>query len=222
MRKLVTGALAALCLGGSVLAAEPKIEEWNSYHSMGCMLLRECTDQVNAIKSSKDVLEYFDGPEAQEVQAEFDALVVLLNEIGVGVFIADSKYFPYRHRGAYHTPTNNFFLNRSYMEQPGALMVVTRHEGWHAVQDCMAGTIENSKIALVHSEDKVPGLWQLLGRSAYEKDSLPWEKEALWAGHTEGMTVKGLKACAAGEMWKVYKPTPLTRKFLVDEGYIKD
>jgi hypothetical protein len=36
--------------------------------------------------------------------------------------------------------------------------------------------------------------------------SLPWEREAMWAGHTEGMTQKALQACAAGEMWKVYKP----------------
>ena len=27
-------------------------------------------------------------------------------------------------------------------------------------------------------------------------------------------------AVAAGEMWKVYEPTPLTRKYLVEEGYI--
>ena len=34
------------------------------------------------------------------------------------------------------------------------------------------------------------------------------------------MTMKALKACAAGKMWEVYEPTPLTRKWLEAEGYI--
>ena len=34
------------------------------------------------------------------------------------------------------------------------------------------------------------------------------------------MTMKALDACASGKMWEVYEPTPLTRKFLVEEGFI--
>ena len=34
------------------------------------------------------------------------------------------------------------------------------------------------------------------------------------------MTQKALAACADGEMWKVYKPTPLTRKWLIEHNYI--
>ena len=51
--------------------------------------------------------------------------------------------------------------------------------------------------------------------------SIPWEAEATWAGKTEGMTMKALQACAAGNMWEVYKPTPLTEQWLRKEGYIK-
>ena len=51
--------------------------------------------------------------------------------------------------------------------------------------------------------------------------AIPWEKEAMWAGKTEGMTQKALEACAAGEMWKVYKPTPKTAEWLREKGYIK-
>ena len=40
-------------------------------------------------------------------------------------------------------------------------------------------------------------------------------------GRTEGMTVDALNACATGAMWTIYEPTPLTRKYLVDEGFIK-
>ncbi len=42
----------------------------------------------------------------------------------------------------------------------------------------------------------------------------------MWAGHTEGMTMKALQACASGKMWEVYDPTPLTREYLVKEGYL--
>jgi len=51
--------------------------------------------------------------------------------------------------------------------------------------------------------------------------AIPWEKEAMWAGKTEGMTQKALQACAAGEMWKVYEPTPKTAEWLREKGYIK-
>ena len=50
--------------------------------------------------------------------------------------------------------------------------------------------------------------------------AVPWEAEATWAGKTEGMTMKALAACASGKMWEVYEPTPLTKKFLVEEGFI--
>jgi hypothetical protein len=65
------------------------------------------------------------------------------------VFLADEKYFPVGHRGVYHTVGNNFFLNKRFMKRPHVLMSVMRHEGWHAAQDCMAGTIDNSLIAII-------------------------------------------------------------------------
>ena len=42
----------------------------------------------------------------------------------------------------------------------------------------------------------------------------------MWAGKTEGMTANALNACAAGQMWTEYEPTPLTREYLIKEGYI--
>ena len=142
-------------------------------------------------------------------------------QIGVKVFLADQKYFPVAHRGVYHTVSNNFFLNKAFMGRPNVLMSVMRHEGWHAAQDCMAGTIDNSLIAIIKPEDEVPMLWREMVESAYPESAWPWEKEATWAGKTEGMTVNALAACADGNMWEVYEPTPLTRKYLVDFGYIK-
>jgi len=101
------------------------------------------------------------------------------------------------------------------------LMTVMRHEGWHAAQDCMAGSIKNSLIAIILPEEDVPQIWRDMTEKTYPPSAVPWESEAKWAGLTEGMTMKALNACAGGNMWEVYTPTPLTRKWLVENGYIK-
>ena len=106
------------------------------------------------------------------------------------------------------------------MRRPGVLMSVMRHEGWHVAQDCMAGTIENSLIAIIKPEEKVPMIWREMVERTYPKSAVPWEAEATWAGKTEGMTAKALEACATGAMWEVYEPTPLTRQYLKEEGYL--
>jgi hypothetical protein len=147
-------------------------------------------------------------------------MLVALEQVGVGVFLADSKYFPISHRGVYHTVSNNFFLNKRYMDRPSFLMSVMRHEGWHAAQDCMAGSIKNSMIAIILPEEEVPMIWQEMVKRTYPVSAQPWEKEATWAGKTEGMTMKALQTCAAGEMWKVYEPTPMTREWLVENGHL--
>jgi hypothetical protein len=85
----------------------------------------------------------------------------------------------------------------------------------------MAGTINNSMIAIIMPEDNVPPLWREMVERTYPKSAVPWEAEATWAGKAEGMTADALNACAAGQMWMEYEPTPLTRKYLVEQGYIK-
>ena len=148
-------------------------------------------------------------------------MLVALNQVGVRVYLADSKYFPVGHRGVYHTVSNNFYLNRAFMHRPETLMSVMRHEGWHAAQDCMAGTINNSMIAIIMDEDKVPKIWQEIAADTYrfQPGAIPWEKEAFWAGKTEGMTMSALQACARGNMWEVYPPTPMTNEWLEKNGY---
>ena len=59
-----------------------------------------------------------------------------------------------------------------------------------------------------------------MAERTYPKSAVPWEAEATWAGKTEGMTAAALSACARGIMWEVYEPTPLTRKYLIDKGFI--
>ena len=190
--------------------------------AMGCMLLRECTDGVKEIFSLLDISgEYSNTDDFYPVANEFHRMLVALNQVGVKVFLADEKYFPVGHRGVYHTVSNNFFLNKTFMGRPSTLMSVMRHEGWHAAQDCMAGTIKNSLIAIIKPEEDVPMLWREMVKQTYPKHAQPWEAEATWAGKTEGMTQDALESCARGTMWTDYEPTPLTRKYLVEEGYIK-
>ena len=118
---------------------------------------------------------------------------------------------------------NNFFLNRDYMDRPSTLMSVMRHEGWHAAQDCMAGSIKNNMIAIIMDEEKVPQIWQDIASNTYRSTphAIPWEKEAFWAGKTGGMTLEALQSCARGKMWEDYDPTPMTEEWLIENGYIQ-
>ena len=217
MKKL----LLALLLAASPVMAEPT-KGYNTYDAMGCMLLRECTNGVDEVFSMLDISSNYKNMESfTSVTQEFNNMLMSLNQVGVKVYLADDKYFPPGHRGVYHTVSNAFFINREYMDRPSTLMSVMRHEGWHAAQDCMAGSIDNSMIAIIMPEEDVPMLWRTMVERTYPASAVPWEAEATWAGKTEGMTMKALQACADGNMWKVYDPTPLTRKWLEEEGFIK-
>ena len=200
--------------------ARGHIKGYHTMDSLGCLIVGECTDNVRPIKSISDITREYPDDDFGAVADEFNSIIKAFNRIGVGVFLADSKYFPVGHRGVYHTVSNNFYLNDAFMHRQSVLMSVTRHEGWHAAQDCMAGTIDNSLIAIIKPEDSVPMIWRTMAERTYPKGAVPWEAEASWAGKEEGMTAQALDACAAGKMWEVYTPTPLTKKWLVEEGFI--
>ena len=220
--------IAGLLLGAAhgmsvpVMAGEDKITKgYNSMDAMGCMLVRECTKDVEEVHSILDISANYPNTEEFTPQAlEFNNMLSSLHRVGVKVFLADQRYFPKMHRGVYHTVGNNFFLNKDYMGDPGTLMMVMRHEGWHAAQDCMAGSIENSMIAIIKPEEEVPVIWRVLAERTYPSNAVPWEAEAGWAGRTEGMTMKALQSCAAGTMWTDYDPTPLTRQWLIENGHL--
>jgi len=222
MKKIITALMAAVTLSASAPVIAEPVEEYYTMDSMGCMLLQECTDDVKEIFSLLDISSQYDNTDSfTPVSQEFSVMLMSLNQIGVKVYLADEKYFPVGHRGVYHTVSNNFFLNKTFMGRPHILMSVMRHEGWHAAQDCMAGTIDNSLIAIIMPEESVPPIWREMVEATYPKSAWPWEAEASWAGKTEAMTADALNACASGQMWTEYPPTPLTREYLVKEGYLK-
>ena len=138
--------LASLALMSSLafplaLKAEPT-KGYYTMDAMGCMILRECTKDVDEVYSTLDISSNYKNMESFTVIAqEFNNMLMTLNQVGVKVYLADEKYFPVGHRGVYHTVSNAFFLNKTYMGRPNVLMSVMRHEGWHAAQDCMAGTV---------------------------------------------------------------------------------
>jgi len=214
-----------IAVAAVVAAALPALSEptkgYYTYDAMGCMLLRECKKDVERVTSLQDFAVYHPDTDYSVIADEFNSMVRSLNAVGVKVFLAHPKYFPANHRGVYHTVSNNFYLNRDFMGRPGTLMSVMRHEGWHAAQDCMAGSIKNSMIAIIKPEEDVPMLWKEMVRRTYQPSARPWEAEATWAGKTANMTEEALKSCARGTMWTDYEPTPLTREWLEAEGYIK-
>ena len=226
MKKLLLSLLAGVSFTGCTPAAaeyDLQVEDHFTNGSMGCMMMRECTKDVVEVKSIKDV-ENYQKAKHPLIKKEFNDLVDVLNDVGVNVYIAPQYYFLVGTRGVYYTAGNDVFLNAALTKRSTTLMYLLRHEGWHTAQDCMAGDIDNNFIAIIFPEEKVPGFLQDLVSNTYSdperKASIVWEKEAYMAGHTPGMTQKALEVCAGGNMWETYEPTPLTKKFLVEKGYM--
>ena len=227
MKKLLLSLLAGVSVIGCTPAAayDLEVDDYFTNGSMGCMMMRECTKDVVEVKDIIDVEKYQDKNHSF-IKKEFNALVNILNDVGVNVYIAPQHYFLVGTRGVYYTEGNDIFLNADMTNRSSTLMSVLRHEGWHTAQDCMAGDIENNFIAIVFPEERVPKVLQELAKNTYTDPvrvkSVVWEKEAYMAGHTDGMTQKALEVCSKGNMWETYEPTPLTRKFLVEKGYMKE
>ncbi len=227
MKKLIAALILSLsvCGGTPAISYELETEDYFTNASMGCMMMRECTKDVKEVKSIKDIEDY-QRKDHSLIANEFNDVLKAVNDVGVNVYVAPQEYFLIGTRGVYYTEGNNIFLSADMTKRSTSLISTFRHEGWHAVQDCMAGDIKNSFIAIVHPQDKVPEYLQALAENTYtaagKESSVIWEKEAYWMGHTEGATIKALKACKAGNMWEVYKPTPQTKEFLVDRGFIKE
>ena len=126
--------LAGLLLGAAhgmtvpVEAGEEKIiKGYYTMDAMGCMLLKDCTDGVERINSSLDLERAYPDADWDLVEDEFDRIMIAFKKIGVHVHLADEKYFPPGHRGVYHTVSNHFYLNKSFMHRPHVLMSVVRH-----------------------------------------------------------------------------------------------
>ena len=218
----------ALLLSSTMIApalADPAVRGWKTNDSLGCMMMRECQDDVIQINLVADLEIAIPQANFDPVREETQGLITELNKMGVMVFLADEKYFPRGHAGVYYTVGNNFFLNRSYADDPITMIRTLRHEAWHAAQDAMAGTIDNNSIAIIRNEEDVPREYVLATNIAYasQPNAIPWEKEAKWAGGTPNMTLDVLRVIneTNNRPWTVIEPTPLTRLWLERNGYIQ-
>jgi len=222
MKKLFA-ALLGLTLSGATAVAQPNVAP-DSLAAMGCMKLLECTEDVVTITDVSQFVDNHGHFWADDDLKEIQQLIQGLTEVGVEVYVGDDRYFPPNHRGLYYTDVNKMFLNEWHMRDSIALIEVLRHEAWHAAQDCMAGTLDNSLIAIVFNDEVIPSSIKVLTEARYgmiARGAIPWEQEAFYVATKPGMTVNALNACAAGNMWETYKPTPMTREWLVKNNYIK-
>ena len=216
MKKFLASLFAAAAFASPVLA-EDKVKTWRSFDSLGCMMLRECKEDVVELSTWSEL-----GPEYGIAAEELDAIIAALKKVGATIYLADERYFAFRMRGVYDVRFNNIFLNKFYLDQPTKMIQVIRHEGWHTAQDCMAGTLENTFTALIFPEEDVPDWIRRGAERTYAKNVLPFEAEAMWAMYVEDKTKEALEVCAGPKkMWEYYSPTPLTEEWLEQEGFIK-
>jgi len=216
MKKFLASLFAAAAFASPVLA-EDKVKTWRSFDSLGCMMLRECKEDVVELTTWSEL-----GPEYGIAAEELDAIIAALKKVGATIYLADERYFAFRMRGVYDVRFNNIFLNKFYLDQPTKMIQVIRHEGWHTAQDCMAGTLENTFTALIFPEEDVPDWIRRGAERTYAKNVLPFEAEAMWAMYIEDKTKEALEVCAGPKkMWEHYSPTPLTGEWLEQEGFIK-
>ena len=216
MKKFLASLFAAAAFASPVLA-EDKVKTWRSLDSLGCMMLRECKEDVVELTTWSEL-----GPEYGIAAEELDAIIAALKKVGASIYLADERYFAFRMRGVYDVRFNNIFLNKFYLDQPTKMIQVIRHEGWHTAQDCMAGTLENTFTALIFPEEDVPDWIRRGAERTYAKNVLPFEAEAMWAMYIEDKTKEALEVCAGPKkMWEYYSPTPLTGEWLEQEGFIK-
>jgi hypothetical protein len=213
---------ALLCICAPVYAQDPKVEFFTP-DATGCMILRECKEDVVQITNKDQLHEIVTGPNAELVKEEFGQLINAITGLGIEIYIAPARYFGHQDQGIYHTKYNAVFLNLKYMRNTEHLIGTLRHEGWHLAQDCMAGTLDNSFVAVIMHDDAIPEIHKYLTTVIYADNpaAIPWEQEAKWAEATKGMTIDALKACKTGAMWEIYEPTPLTKEYLIDYGFLK-
>ena len=185
---------------------------FHTRRSMECMKQRECTAGVNELTP-------------EEKPEEVKIILENLKEMGVKVYSAIPQYFIDEYRGLYYSDKNSLFLNSRYTKDDESLLKVLRHEGWHAAQDCMAGTVANSDLATILSHDKIPSHIideTFLRYGPHDPTVFRIEREAVWAMYEPNMTIKALEACNSDvPMWKTYFPPKRTWSYLYHNGYIK-
>lgn len=217
MKKLLT--LAALLLTLPVASAEPIVKDY-SVDAMGCMILLECTKDVVRVGPDYDF-----GKAQEEYKDEIKRIISALDKLGVAFYIADERYFLRNTNGIYKPKYNRFFLRRDLLDDKREFIRTLRHEGWHTVQDCMAGGIDNAFIAQVHQDKNIPDYIREMTARVYglagQGAAVAWESDANVAEINPGETATYLEMCSVGPLWEKVEPTPLTKQWLQGCGFME-
>ena len=205
----------------TIVKKQPTVPPY-SLAAMGCMILLECTEGVEQLTPQSKLLEdkSFDA-----FREEIKAILAGLEKVNVPVYVGPSRYFTPRTVGLYKPEYNRFFVNESLIQDPREFLGTMRHEGWHAVQDCMGGGIKTSFMAQVHQDSEIPAWVMKNTKLAYESmgmsRAVPWEADANWAEEQSNTTAKHLEMCAKGPLWEQVRPTPMTMEWLIGCGWMK-
>tara|TARA_B100000524_G_C23632385_1_gene363658 strand:- start:201 stop:869 length:669 start_codon:yes stop_codon:yes gene_type:complete len=213
---------ALLLMASPVQAKDPDVTYYTS-EATGCMILKECNQDVNQIKNFADLYAHYNITEIDQYKEELTGIIDALKTLNVEMYLGPQRYFRVGERGIYQTEYNRIFLNVGYLSNLKKFISTLRHEVWHTAQDCMAGTLDNSFMAVILDDETIPPLYKAITQSKYGllmSSAVPWEQEAVYAAAVENMSLNAIEACAAGPMWEVYSPTPLTKKYLVTEGFM--
>ena len=64
MKKIITALMTAVTLSASAPVMAEPVEEYYTMDSMGCMLLQECTDDVQEVFSLLDISSQYDNTDS--------------------------------------------------------------------------------------------------------------------------------------------------------------
>lgn len=223
MRKLFTLVAATLLslpvAAESIQGSHPVVKDY-SISAMGCMILLDCYEGVEKLSPDKDFGERF-----ITQKDEIKAILTALDKLGVGVYLANERYFTRSTVGIYKPELNRMFINKSLLDEPREFLGTLRHEGWHTVQDCMGGGLQTSFMAQVHQDKEIPKwLYEMVERTytiAGMSRAVPWEVDANWAEEQANTTAQKLEMCAKGPLWEQITPTPMTKEWLIGCGFMK-
>ena len=218
MNKLLVGLAIFANMAFLPGRTDPIVKGWKTYDSMGCMMLRECTDNVREVKKVEDLGQIYSQLSFKD---ELKSIFVSMKKLDIKAYIADDKYFFMKTRGLYSVDTNSIFINERYTSNPLRTLKIIRHEVWHAVQDCMGGSLDNTFTAIVFPPKKIPDWISEGAKKTYPKSAALFEAEAMNSMYSPNITRDAIAVCASDKpMWEVYPPTPLTKKWLKENNYI--
>lgn len=203
----------------SASPTEPKVRK-HSHDALGCAILLECKNGVERVTVNYDF-----GSKQTEHLEEIKRIVKGLDNLNIEFYIADEFYFPHNTNGIYKPNLNRLVIRKDLLENNKEFIQTLRHEGWHVVQDAMAGGVNNSFIAQVHQDKEIPEVLKLRTQLVYgaagQTAGMDWEIDANVAELQPGKTAKYLEMAAVKPLWDQVEPTPMTKEWLIGCGYMK-